>query len=123
MKQLFNTLPVESVWTTSVSVFEVCFGITVLNQGKRKAFLERAYQLVFADILSGRVLDFDTSAAVAAADLLARLRRDGRPMEIRDLQIAGVVSAKRATLATRNIGHFQHAGIDLVNPWDDQVQG
>ena len=31
--------------------------------------------------------------------------------------IAGIVKARRATLATRNIRHFEDAGIDLVDPW------
>jgi predicted nucleic acid-binding protein len=31
--------------------------------------------------------------------------------------IAGIVPARRATLATRNVTHFDDAGIDLVDPW------
>ena len=31
--------------------------------------------------------------------------------------IAGIVKASHATLATRNVGHFESLGIGLVNPW------
>ena len=32
-------------------------------------------------------------------------------------EIAGIVSTRRATLATRNVRHFQDLGIALVDPW------
>jgi len=66
-----------------------------------------------------RVLDFDFAAAQEAALISADLRAKGRPAEIRDVQIAGVVAARRATLATRNTKHFFDTGIPLFNPWED----
>jgi predicted nucleic acid-binding protein len=33
------------------------------------------------------------------------------------VQIAGITSARKATLATRNIRHFEGLGIHLVDPW------
>jgi predicted nucleic acid-binding protein len=60
----------------------------------------------------------DTTATLnAAAVLAARRRHNGRPIEIRDAQIAGIALAARATLATRNIRHFADLGIALVDPW------
>jgi predicted nucleic acid-binding protein len=41
----------------------------------------------------------------------------GRPVEIRDVQIAGIATACKATLATRNIRHFENLGIILIDPW------
>jgi len=38
-------------------------------------------------------------------------------VEIRDVQIAGIAAARKATLATRNIRHFEGLGMALVNPW------
>jgi len=40
-------------------------------------------------------------------------------MEFRDAEIAGIVASRRATLATRNIRHFENLGIELVNPWTE----
>jgi predicted nucleic acid-binding protein len=37
--------------------------------------------------------------------------------EIRDVQIAGIAAARKATLATRHTGHFADLGITLVDPW------
>jgi predicted nucleic acid-binding protein len=36
---------------------------------------------------------------------------------MRDAQIAGIIAARRATLATRNIRHFADAGITTLDPW------
>jgi hypothetical protein len=47
----------------------------------------------------------------------ATARQIGRPVDIRDVQIAGIVAARRATLATRNVKDFERLGIVLVDPW------
>ena len=111
--------PTESIWTTSVSVFEIRFGLEAMAKGKRQRTLQEAFRLALTEDLSGRVLDFDVAAADEAAVLSARLRANGRPVEIRDVMIAGIVAARRGTLATRNTKHFQDTKIRLVNPWDD----
>jgi hypothetical protein len=36
---------------------------------------------------------------------------------MRDAQIAGIIAARRATLATRNVLHFADAGVTTVDPW------
>jgi toxin FitB len=60
---------------------------------------------------------FDRPAAEAASLVAAKQRRAGRPTEIRDVQIAGIVAARKATLATRNTKHFEEIGLMVVNPW------
>lgn len=109
----------ESIWTTSVTLFEVAYGLTLLPKGRRRSGLEQAFAANVAEDLAGRVLAFDEEAAMHAADMAAKARRAGRPVEIRDMQIAGIVALRRATLATRNTKHFDGLGIRLVNPWKD----
>jgi predicted nucleic acid-binding protein len=38
---------------------------------------------------------------------------------MRDTQIAGIVLARRATLATQNVRHFVDLKISIVDPWTD----
>jgi toxin FitB len=64
------------------------------------------------------VLSFDRTAAETAATIAARQRQIGRPIEIRDIQIAGVAAARKAVLATHNTRHFENLGISLVVPWN-----
>lgn len=109
--------PAESVWTTSITVFELRTGIELLARGRRRARLQKLFTELLADDLVGRVQFFDTPAALAAGGIAAARQRAGRNVEIRDVQIAGIVTARRATLATRNTRHFEGVGVDLVDPW------
>jgi hypothetical protein len=113
-----DRLAAESIWTTSITVFEVRFGLEVLPEGERKAALEHAFDQVISEDLRGRVLDFDARAASVAGEIAAKLRALGRPVDMRDAQIAGIIAARRATLATRNVRHFVDAGIPVIDPWN-----
>jgi len=109
--------PPESIWITAITVFEVRFGLEILAKGRRRRRLEDAFVNALEEDFQSRVLPFDQAAAQAAAAIAAQQRRAGKPVEIRDVQIAGIAAARKATLATRNIRHFQGLGIDLVDPW------
>ena len=107
----------ESIWTTSITLFEVQFGIDALSDGERKTALQNAFhQAVYVD-MQGRILDFDAPATAAASTIAARQHALGRPVDMRDAQIAGIIAARRATLATRNVRHFADTGLALVDPW------
>jgi predicted nucleic acid-binding protein len=113
-----DRLAAESIWTTSITVFEVRFGLEVLPAGERKAALQHAFNQAIDEDLRGRVLDFDARAASVAGEIAAKLRALGRPVDMRDAQIAGIIAARRATLATRNVRHFVDAGIPVIDPWN-----
>lgn len=110
-------LPPESVWTTSVTVFEVRLGLEVLATGRRRRRLEEAFTRALEEDFENRVAIFDRPAADAAGRLAAERRKAGRPVEIRDVQIAGIATARKASLATRNLKHFKGLGLDLIDPW------
>jgi predicted nucleic acid-binding protein len=108
--------PRTSIWTTSVTVFEIRFGLQILATGKRRTLLAEAFEELLAR-LGQRVVTFDVAAAGQASDLMAARHRKGRPGGLRDTMIAGIVLAQHAMLATRNTVHFEDASIALVNPW------
>ena len=108
-----------SIWTTSVSITEIRFRLQVLREGKRRAGLMRAFELVLSDKIAGRIAPFDTEAARHAGDLMAARHKHGRPRDLRDTMIAGIVLARHATLATRNVSDFADLGVTVVNPWED----
>jgi predicted nucleic acid-binding protein len=110
--------PSESIWTTSVTVFEIRVGIALLAPSRRRMRLDEMFSQLLAEDLDGRVQSFDVTAALAAATIAATRQRSGRSVDIRDVQIAGVAASRHATVATRNTRHFDGAGIDVVNPWD-----
>ena len=108
----------HDIWTTSVNVFEIEFGISILPPGRRRTALRLAWDDVLRDELAGRVVPFDDRAARSAAHLAARRQTSGRTVDIRDTQIAGIALAHRATVATRNIRHFQDLDTPVINPWN-----
>lgn len=115
-----DSQPPESIWTTSISVFEVFYGIEIMPFGKRQAALHAAFKETLSKELEGRILNFDQASAVEAARISASLQRIGRRVDMRDVQIAGIVSARHGKLATRNSWHFVDSGVSLVDPWEDQ---
>jgi predicted nucleic acid-binding protein len=109
--------PAESVWITSITLFEVRLGLALLPQGRRRRALEAAFTRLLEDDLEHRVLDFDAAAATPAASLAADRQRAGRPADMRDTQIAGIALARHAMLATRNVRHFADLKVPVVDPW------
>jgi predicted nucleic acid-binding protein len=107
-----------SLWTTTVTLFELRYGVLAMPAGKRRRTLEAHLERWLAEILERRVLSFDEAAAERAAELAAGRRRTGRPGELRDTMIAGIVLASHAKLATRNVKHFEDIASSVVNPWE-----
>jgi predicted nucleic acid-binding protein len=109
--------PAESIWITSITLFEARLGLALLPDGKRRRALASAFARLLAEDLENRVLDFDIGAANEAAELAAQRQRAGRPIDMRDTQIAGIALARHATLATRNTRHFADLKINVIDPW------
>ncbi len=109
--------PAESIWITSITVFEARLGLALLPAGRRRRTLETAFTRLLEDDLENRVLDFDLGAASSAAVLAAERQRAGRPADMRDTQIAGIAVSRHATLATRNVRHFSDLKVPVIDPW------
>ena len=112
-----DTQPPLSVWTTSITVFEVRFGLAQMPDSRRRRGLELAFDALLAEDLAGRIATFDVAAAIAAADLAARRRGLGRPVDFRDTQIAGIGISRRADIATRNTRHIEDLDVAVIDPW------
>ena len=109
--------PAESIWITAITLFETRLGLALLPKGRRRQSLELAFDRLLEEDLENRVLDFDSAAATEAAVLAAARQRAGRTVDMRDTQIAGIALARRATLATRNVRHFQDLSVTVIDPW------
>lgn len=109
--------PRTSLWITAVTVFEIRYGLATMPVGRRQVIRLAAFERTLEDDLERRILPFDNGAAEHAASLAEARHRAGRPRELRDTMIAGIVLEQRATLATRNVRHFDDVGVTVVNPW------
>lgn len=93
---------------------ELEYGILILPAGRRRSRLETWFN---AGVTQLRVLPFDTAAATAWAQLLARLKKKGGAMPIKDSLIAATALTHRLTVATRNVADFRAAGVAIVDPF------
>ena len=109
--------PADLLFTAAVCQAEILSGITVLPKGRRREALEMAALSMFREDFAGRILPFDSDAAVIYGELFARRRSAGRPAGIADLMIASIARAHGAGVVTRDTGDFEGCGLALINPW------
>jgi predicted nucleic acid-binding protein len=116
--QWVDQQPPHSIWITSVNLYEIRYGLQSRPAGKRQAALLALLERWLAEVVEHRIANFDQAAARQAANLAAARKSKGRPRDPRDSMIAGIVLASRATLATRNVKHFEDIAKSVVNPWE-----
>lgn len=108
----------SGLYTTTITIAEIRFGIARLPDGRRRDSLRQAADEIFA-AFPRQVFPFDLGAANLYADVVVGRERVGRPIEGFDAQIAAICRSQSATLATRNIKDFADTGVPVVNPWQD----
>lgn len=103
----------RSIVVDPIILGEIHFGILLLAKGKRRAQLEEWFERGISRI---ECLGWDSAFGIRWAQLLAELRRGGKPMAIKDSLIAATALAHNLTLATLNQRDFKPANVQLVDP-------
>ena len=107
----------ETLYVSTISYAELRFGVLKMPDGKRRgelaAQIERALEL-FKD----RMLEFNVKAAEQLAQIGARCKKIGKPATAPDAYIAAIAAAHGFSVATRNVDHFKHTGVLVINPWE-----
>ena len=114
----FGAQDVAALHLSAVGEAELRRGAGLLPSGRRRDGLIRAIDAMVAEDFAGRVLPFDSDAAVAFASIFLDRRAAGRPISFPDCQIAATARARGAAIATRNVGDFQGCGVPVIDPWD-----
>lgn len=107
----------ETLFMTTISRAEILFGVARLPDGKRKAALAAQIERVL-ELFKDRMLDFDAPAADHLAKIATNCEKVGRKAKAPDSYIAAIASARGFAVATRNVSHFEHTGVLVINPWD-----
>ncbi len=102
--------PATSVWITSITL--------AIPESRRSKAVKETFAQMLDQIIESRVAPFDSDAGTHAAKLMAARKRRGRPGDLRDTMIAGIVISTGATLATRNASHFDDLSSMVINPWE-----
>ncbi len=93
---------------------EMRFGILLLPKGKKRATLEQWFD---AGVRRLHCVSWEADTGLKWAELLARLRRTGKAMPIKDSLIAATALAHDLIVATRNGIDFKKAGVRIVDPF------
>ena len=93
---------------------ELEYGILSLPVSRRRSHLQQWFE---SGVKKLRVLDFDAGTAATWAELLARLKKKGLAMPVKDSLIAATALAHGLAVATRNSKDFKNAGVTLVDPF------
>lgn len=93
---------------------EIRFGILLLPAGKRRRRLEEWFQEGIERI---HCIAWEAATGLRWAELVARLRADGRSMPIKDSMIAATALVHGLAVVTRNRKDFEKAGVEVVDPF------
>lgn len=95
---------------------ELRFGILVLPKGKKRAALEQWFN---AGVGRLHCLPWEAETGLRWAELLARLRKAGKAIPIKDSLIAATAAVHGLAVATRNRADFINAGVRVADPFVD----
>jgi predicted nucleic acid-binding protein len=98
----------------AVILGELRFGILILPLGKKRTALERWFD---AGVKRLHCIPWDADTGLRWAELLARLRKTGRTMPIKDSLIAATAIVHDLAVVTRNRTDFAKAGVRIVDPF------
>jgi hypothetical protein len=117
VEQWLADQPPASVFISAITEAELRYGVALMPSGKRRSALAVEIEDMLGEDFSGRILPFDSPAAVAFAEIAAERRQAGRPISQADAQIAAIARSRGAALATRNVPDFEGCGVEIINPW------
>jgi len=106
----------SSIWMSSITIFEIEFGLQIMPAGRRRTALAHRFAHTLGE-MERRIAVFDEDAARETASLMAMRQKKGLVRDLRDSMIAGIVLSRHASLATRNLTHFADIAAAVVNPW------
>ncbi len=99
---------------------EIRFGILLLPRGRRRSRLERWFE---NGVQRLQCIPWEVATGLRWAELLAKLRAEGRAMPIKDSLIAGTALVHDLAVVTLNRRDFDAAGVVVLDPaspdrWD-----
>ena len=97
-----------NVFLSVITEAELRYGVAILPAGQRRDRIAAAVE---------NMLPFDSETTRIYAEIGAGRRAAGLPISHADCQIAAIARCRGAAIATRNVGHFERCGIEIINPW------
>lgn len=112
-----NTQNPRSIFTTTVTIMEIRYGILKKPDGRKKEGYKVAFDNIMATAIGPRVLSLDTNSAERAGAVAAETKMRGMNLGTADVQIAGIALASGFAVCSRDELPFKEAGVELINPF------
>lgn len=107
----------RTLFLSVVTVGEIDKGIAKLQRSSKRAQLARWLDEHLLVRFGPRLLPVSMGVARRWGRMLGEADRRGRPLPVVDALIAATAAAHELTVATRNVRHFEQAGVQVVDPW------
>ena len=116
-----NSLDEDRTFISVASLAELSRGVALLPAGRRREALAHWLTQDLPSRFEGRVIAIDPEVAGIWGKLMARAAQSGFVLSVMDGFFAATAEAHGLVLATRNVKDFAPLGIQLFNPWTDEV--
>jgi toxin FitB len=123
-----NSHPALARWVAEQDQFELFLCVPVvaeLSFGAQRILLRDGstrYVTALNDLIDvvfrNRILPNDMASALKFGEIFAMRSSMGRPIGVMDAMIAAICIVHGATLATRNVRHFDGLDLKVVNPFE-----
>jgi predicted nucleic acid-binding protein len=108
----------EDIYLSVITIGEIVKWIEKLPKSRRKTDLQSWLKDDLLVRFDRNIVALDADVLVEWGMLMAHLEATGRIMPAIDSLLAATALAKKMTLVTRNVGDFDGAGVEIVNPWE-----
>ncbi len=96
--------------TTYINLFELYYGA---HKSKEKENNIKSISILLSRI---NLLNFSGESAKKAGEILAKLEKEGRPIDFRDLFIGTIALANNYSIKTKNTRHFSRIeGLNILD--------
>lgn len=104
--------PSRTLFTSTICVMELRYGASL--RADHEVFWRRIEQEILSHV---QVIEFGEREALMAGDLLAHLKRTGKPVGLEDVLIGATARAYGYTVVTHNTKHFHTLPDVKVEDW------
>lgn len=108
----------QTLYITTINLAELLAGIELMPAGRKRTVLKSALDSQIMPLFDARILQFDTKAAAAFAQINAKVQSLGAGISFAGCAIAAIAQVNNFAVATRNLRDFKSTGVLLLNPWD-----
>ncbi|MDB6057745.1 MAG: recombinase [Verrucomicrobiales bacterium] len=117
-RRVVEFLAQGDLFISAVTIYAIYEGILDRDYGRKKVQLNRWFEKLRSEWRDS-ILPVDEPVAVKWAEIVQRLKQNSRIIDTEDIIVAATAAAHGLVVATRNIQHFEHTGVEVHNPFSD----